>query len=129
MKMIFIIFLATIGIAKAAPPENADPKFAPWFEGLRSPATGNGCCSQADCRPVESRTNKAGRWEVFIDSKFEQDGLPPVQPHWMEAPPRVILKGQDNPIGRGVACWRRIYLDGYMDPKGEILCFVLPYLS
>ncbi len=42
--------------ANAAPPENADPALAPWFQSLRQPETGMSCCDIADCRPTEYRT-------------------------------------------------------------------------
>src|SRR5260370_2902826 len=42
--------------APAAPPPNADPSLAPWFQSLRQPETGMSCCAIADCRPTEYRT-------------------------------------------------------------------------
>lgn len=122
-----------VQFAYGEPPANADPALRPWFKSLQDPATGNGCCSQADCRGVESRHGTDGNWQVFIGAQFnlpkneDDTQLPPVVPHWMDVPPNHILLHHDNPVGRGVACWRRIWVDGYMNPEGEILCFIPPY--
>lgn len=86
----------------AAPPDNADPRFAPWFEGLRQPGTGISCCSIADCRPVDYRVGADG-YEVFIEGQ------------WHPIPADKILQGKDNPMGRAVVCWT---------PARGVLCFV-----
>ena len=88
--------------ASAAPPENADPALAPWFQSLRQPETGMSCCDIADCRPTEYRT-VGDAYEVWIDNR------------WMTVPPRRILQRADNPVGRAVVCWT---------PQRGIMCFV-----
>jgi hypothetical protein len=88
--------------APAAPPPDADPALAPWFNSLRQPWTNALCCSVADCRPVPSRLND-GHYEAFIDGE------------WRQVPDRLILNRNDNPTGRAVACWT---------PRIGILCFV-----
>ncbi len=88
--------------APAAPPENADPALAPWFQSLRQPETGISCCDVADCRPTEYRT-VGDAYEVWVDDR------------WMTVPPRRILQRADNPIGRAVVCWT---------PQRGIMCFV-----
>ena len=91
-------------MASAQPPDNADPSLAPWFQGLRQPGTGISCCSIADCRATEYRTNAEG-YEALIDGA------------WLPVPPDKVLHRVDNPIGRAVVC--------YMPGRG-ILCFVTP---
>ncbi|MEJ0019008.1 MAG: hypothetical protein WDN25_21100 [Acetobacteraceae bacterium] len=86
----------------AAPPPNADPMLAPWFKSLRQPWTNALCCSEADCRVVESRLAD-GHYEALIE------GL------WRPVPDHLILNRSDNPTGHAVACWT---------PQIGILCFV-----
>jgi hypothetical protein len=88
--------------APAAPPPNADPALAPWFQSLRQPETGMSCCDIADCRPTEYRT-VGDDYEVWVDNR------------WMTVPPRRILQRADNPVGRAVVCWT---------PQRGIMCFV-----
>ena len=86
----------------AAPPENADPALAPWFQSLRQPETGMSCCDIADCRPTEYRT-VGDQYEVWIEDQ------------WLPVPPRKILQRADNPVGRGIVCWTK---------QRGIMCFV-----
>jgi hypothetical protein len=89
---------------RAAPPENADPSLAPWFQTLLQPGTGVSCCSITDCRPVDSRVGPAG-YEVFLEEE------------WQAVPADKILNGKHNPLGRAVVC---------SSPAMGILCFVRP---
>lgn len=91
-------------VASAAPPPNADGTLAPWFQSLRQPGTGISCCSMADCRATEYRTNASG-YEAFIDDR------------WLTVPADRVLDHTDNPTGRAIVC--------YMPGRG-ILCFVRP---
>lgn len=109
MRSFLIVFasLASLSLllpdgAAAAPPENADPALAPWFNSLRQPGTGVSCCSLADCRPVDYRDGPAG-YEVWIND------------HWVPVPADKVLTGKDNPIGRAVVCYT---------PALGVLCFV-----
>jgi hypothetical protein len=97
-----IAVLAAPG-ARAAPPENADPALAPWFQSLQAP-NGSSCCSIADCRMTDYRTNKSG-YEALIEGR------------WMTVPRDRVLDRVSNPTGRAVVC----YLPGM-----GILCFVRP---
>src|SRR6185437_7141339 len=67
-----VIFLV-IGISRAlaAPPQGYDPNSptAQWYRSLRLPGATMGCCSMADCRPVEARTN-GDHWEAWYDDKW-----------------------------------------------------------
>lgn len=86
----------------AAPPPDADPTLAPWFNSLRQPWTNALCCSMADCRPVDSRLSD-GHYEALIEGE------------WRRVPDHLILNRSDNPTGRAIACWT---------PQVGILCFV-----
>jgi len=99
------VFLGFISeAARAAPPENSDPALAPWFQSLRQPGTGISCCSVADCRVTDYRTNAVG-YEALIDEK------------WLPVPPDRILQHISNPTGRAIVCYH---------PGTGILCFVRP---
>ena len=86
----------------AAPPPDADPALAPWFNSLRQPWTNALCCSIADCRPVDLRLND-GHYEALIEGE------------WRRVPDHLILNRNDNPTGRAIVCWT---------PQVGILCFV-----
>jgi hypothetical protein len=102
---IFVLLgLAAAGAAIAAPPQGADQSLAPWYESLKQPGTRVGCCSIADCRPVESRI-VGDHYEALIGQE------------WLRVPPNRVLDHQPNPAGRAVACWT---------PQYGILCFVRP---
>jgi hypothetical protein len=88
--------------AHAAPPDDADPSMAPWFNSLRQPWTNALCCSMADCRPAPSRL-VGGHYEAFIDGD------------WRAVPDDRVLARSDNPTGRAVVCWT---------PRAGVLCFV-----
>ena len=88
--------------ARPAPPDNADPALAPWFNSLRSPWTNALCCSIADCRPTDSRIN-GDHYEAFVGGQ------------WRSVPPDAVLRRTDNPTGRAVVCWT---------PSAGIMCFV-----
>ena len=92
-----------IGASDAAPPENADPNLAPWFESLKQPGSGVSCCSIADCRPVEYRLVADG-YEAYLDAK------------WVRVADEKVLHGMSNPMARGIVCRSPI--------SGTILCFV-----
>ena len=106
------LFLVAI-VAQARPPKNADPALAPWFHSLHT-AEGDGCCSTADCRPVEYRIAD-DHYEALIGHQYGDD----VEPHWEAVPQERILLRVDNPTGRAIACWMPIVAP-------HILCFVLP---
>lgn len=102
------LFLAALllacHVAAAAPPEDADPSLAPWFNSLRQPWTNALCCSIADCRPTRSRLH-AGHYEAFVDGA------------WRAVPDDRVLLRADNPTGHAVVCWTEY---------AGILCFVPP---
>jgi hypothetical protein len=75
---------------------------APWFQGLRQPGTGISCCSIADCRPTDFRT-QGDHYEAMIDGQ------------WHQVPTATILERMDNPTGRAVVCYT---------PTRGIMCFV-----
>ena len=90
--------------ALAAPPENVDPTFAPWFKSLSAP-DGTPCCAIADCRRSAFRLTDRG-YETLIDDT------------WVVVPWDRVLRRVDNPIGEAVVCCA---------PRTKIiLCFVRP---
>ena len=88
--------------AIAAPPEDADPSLAPWFNNLRAPWTNALCCSISDCRTTTARI-VGDHYEVFVGGE------------WRPVPPTAVLQRRDNPTGHPVVCWT---------PQGGISCFV-----
>lgn len=98
--------------AFAAPPEHSDPTMAPWFQGLKQPWTGMGCCNLSDCRFVDAKPTKQG-WQVYITKA----DFPVDEDRWVVVPEDRILRGKSNPWGRAVVC----YLPGL-----GVLCFVEP---
>jgi hypothetical protein len=94
--------LMTATPLRAAPPPDADPTMAPWFNSLRQPGSGISCCSIADCRPVDYRT-VGDHYEAFIDGE------------WRAVPPEKVITRADNPTGRAVVCWTKL---------SGIMCFV-----
>ncbi len=88
--------------AHAAPPPDADPTLAPWFNNLRLPGSAVPCCSMADCRTVPSRLID-GHYEAFVEGK------------WIVVPDDKVLTRSDNPTGHAVVCWT---------PFAGVLCFV-----
>jgi hypothetical protein len=88
--------------ALGAPPEHPDPALAPWYNNLRQPFTNALCCSLADCRPTEARTN-GDSYEAFVGGQ------------WRLVPPEKVLQRSDNPTGHAVVCWT---------PTAGVMCFV-----
>lgn len=97
--------------ASAAPSEGADPALAPWFQSLQVPATGESCCSVADCRQVQYRVRN-NHFQAYIGGSFPRWTRAPYA--WVEIPDSHVLHRRDNPTGEGVACWH----------DGQVLCFV-----
>jgi hypothetical protein len=97
--------------AAAAPPDNADARFTPWYKSLRQPGTGAECCGLADCRAVAFRRTVGG-YEILIDQQWRLSA-----PYWLSVPPEKILERGDNPTGGAVACFT---------PEAGVMCFILP---
>lgn len=95
----------------AQPPDNADPRLAPWFKSLKQPGTGAECCSMSDCRTAEVRRDSRG-YEVKIDRKWHVSSE-----FWLRIPAERILEAGDNPTGGAVLCYT---------PEAGIICFVPP---
>lgn len=104
-----LLLLGVMRFAYGAPPLSADPALAPWFQGLQQPS-GASCCSEADCRPVESRVTD-GHWEALLP-----DG------RWLTIPHEKIIHPKSNPIGRAVLCASPVQPD-------VIYCFTEPILA
>ena len=109
--------LAVIGVAHAQPPAGTDlnsPE-AKWYRGLAQPNTGYGCCSIADCRPVEFR-QRDGHFQAHITPARFGDAAPDL---WAEVPDEVVIRDRPNPTGEAVACWY----------ANQVRCFVLPSMT
>ncbi len=105
MRWVALAAVSLIGLAvpaSARPPPNADMSLAPWFQELRQPGTGISCCSIADCRPTDFRTN-GSHYEAMVEGQ------------WRSVPPETVLHSTDNPTGRAVVCYT---------PTRGILCFI-----
>lgn len=99
--LIVLVLLELMAAARSAPPENADPALAPWFQSLTG-RHGESCCSVADCRPADARLGESGG-EVLIEGQ------------WVPVPEDAVLH-RDNPTGQAILC-----RDGY-----RVRCFVPP---
>jgi hypothetical protein len=110
-SVVLAVVLSFAAGAAAAPPENADPRFTPWYRSLRQPGTGAECCGLADCRVVEFRRT-GDVYEVFVDERWRLS-----KPYWARVPPEKILERPDNPTGRAVVCFT---------PEAGVMCFILP---
>ena len=117
---IFCAVTLIVYSAEAAPPVGLppNPAFSEWFKGLRQPGTSLPCCSISDCRRVDFRIASDGRYEAMVEGQ------------WYRVPNRFVLRQQENPVGKAVACYTTAF--GYGTMKGgaydgdqiEILCFV-----
>ncbi len=68
-----------------------------WFNDLKQPDHRDfGCCSEADCRPVESKIKPDGSYQAKIEG-FWVD----VPNQKIERDPRVL---QRNPLRQPIAC-------------------------
>ena len=115
--LVAVVLLLAIGVTTtyAAPPENADPALAPWFQSLQIPGMSHiSCCSQSDCRPVDHRT-VGDYYEALLTP--EQFGRAVQQSRWIRVPFDRVLERVDNPTGKAILCWQ---------PGNGVLCFVRP---
>ena len=104
--IIAITSLLSAAGARAAPPVDAKPAWAPWFKSLQRPDVGGSCCSQtSDCRTTDFRMS-GGHYEARY-----RDG-------WLVVPESKVIHRNDNPTGRAVLC-----ADG-RGRKITIFCFV-----
>jgi hypothetical protein len=85
-----------------------------WYQGLKQPDTGTGCCSIADCRPYDSRI-VGDHYEILDHGR------------WLSVPNRAVLHGE-NKAGAAVACLRTQWNYGFGPPPADflpaILCFI-----
>jgi hypothetical protein len=113
--MLVVLVVITTPV-QAAPPENANPALAPWFQSLEVPGTNHSsCCSQSDCRPVDYRISGDYYEALLTPEQFSRAGV--LQPRWIPVPFDRILQRVDNPTGKAILCWL---------PGMGVLCFVRP---
>jgi hypothetical protein len=102
--------------ATAAPPagQPIDPEMHKWYESLKQPNTGIGCCSVADCRPYDSRV-VGNHYEILDHGK------------WRPVPDNVVLH-RENKAGTAVACLETQWNYSFRPPPAHyapaILCFI-----
>jgi hypothetical protein len=93
--------------ASAAPPvgQPIDPEMHKWYESLRQPGTGAGCCSIADCRPYDSRVAD-DHYEILDHTR------------WLPIPNNVVLH-RENKAGTAIACTRTQWNYGFGPPPAS----------
>jgi hypothetical protein len=122
---------AWVFAALAAPPAGADPRLAPWFEKLETPA-GQSCCGVADCREetrvISPKNSPDHHWWVYIGrEKFGADA-----PNRFVSVPESVTKIDTSELLRPpgpVVCWapRDPFRYGASSgPDGAIMCFRPP---
>jgi len=111
---IAIIASAMVAGAAAAPPPDADPALHDWFESLKQPDTGYGCCANSDCRILADKDwrQTADGYEIAIAGE------------WHAVPAGKVLQHQSNPTGHAVACYRGYYSRRRNASFIHIFCFV-----
>ena len=100
-RLLAIVILLASGWASQAfwkaEYENSPSNVREWFQNLRQPPNRDfGCCSEADCRPVESRIVAKG-----YQAKLEDGEWYDVPEYVTETDPKVL---RTNPTGSPVAC-------------------------
>ena len=94
---VFILVLWTLlHPARGAPPEGVDPtsEEAQYFQSLKQPDTGVGCCSQADCHYWNGEWKLEGyHYWVLVDSG------------WQQVPDNKIIEPNTSPRGFAVLCF------------------------
>jgi hypothetical protein len=109
----WLLAMASVAAAGAHPPAHYDPALHQWFENLRQPGSGIGCCAESDCKimaPGDWRQTGGG-YQIRVRDV------------WYDVPPERILEHEPNPTGSVVACYRT--LDGVQDGSRVIIfCFV-----
>ena len=91
-----------------------DPDMSKWYQSLKQPGTGTGCCSVADCRPYNSRI--VGSHYEILDHQ-----------RWLVVPDNVVLH-RENKAGAAIACLQTQWNYGFGPPPAgfspDILCFI-----
>jgi hypothetical protein len=110
------VVLGVAVMANAAPPtgQPIDPDMSKWYQSLKQPGTGTGCCSVADCRPYNSRI--VGSHYEILDHQ-----------RWLVVPDNVVLH-RENKAGAAIACLQTQWNYGFGPPPAgfspDILCFI-----
>ena len=119
LQDIFLAAAMVLGVsimANAARPvgQPVDPAMSNWYQSLKQPGTGAGCCSVADCRPYDSRL-VADHYEILLNHR------------WLAVPNSVVLH-RENRAGTAVACLQTQWNYGFGPPPADfspdILCFI-----
>lgn len=118
-----IPFLFISSFAWAEPPKGINPNssISQWYRSLRSPDN-YGCCSDADCRPVEFKFQDNEYSFLYYNKWYK---IP------KEKENMVILHNKNNPTGEAVACivpTNYGVIFGIVIDDIQLLCFVVPPL-
>jgi hypothetical protein len=108
-KLIPAVLLLSLAVAFPAfadPPVGpVDPETAEWYQGLKQPGSGVGCCSMSDCRKPQYRII-GDDYEIYVDDRTYGVDAPNA---WVAVPRSRILDRTVNKVGALVACWRKAY--------------------
>lgn len=74
-----------------------------WYQHLKQPGTGYGCCDNRDCRPTRAYREDDGTWRAVVDGR------------WVDVPAGLVLT-EKAPDGRSHICANLT--------TGRIYCFV-----
>jgi hypothetical protein len=109
--------LLQLGVAANAMPPPGQPvdlEMHSWYESLKQPDTGAGCCSIADCRPYDSRV-VGDHYEILDHGR------------WLSVPNAAVVH-RENKAGTAVACLQTRWNYGFGPPPANfsprILCFI-----
>ncbi len=115
--VLFILgMVAVIAAAYSAPPPNANPELAPFFQSLQQPGTGASCCNLADCRSLYASHVRVGPhgWQALIEPETFPGAT---ETKWVDVPNEKIVRGKSHPEGLASMCWT---------PSLGVLCFTEP---
>jgi hypothetical protein len=112
LALLLLLGLCAAVTATAAPPEGDEIRlykpYEQWFKSLWNPAFAGACCDLSDCRYVNYTANDGG-YVIEINGQS------------IPVPGYAVINKQDNPTGRGVACYKATDDSNY---PYEIMCFV-----
>jgi hypothetical protein len=100
-----------VGAAPPPPGSKAGEKLIPYADairGLAQPGSGRACCDLSDCRVVDIRIGRNGRYEALISAYDPEtgEGFPAGPNRFLEVPPEVVLPpDKRNGLPVAVACW------------------------
>jgi len=128
--------MASVGLALSVLLSNAGAgDRRQWFESLKVPGTGTGCCSIADCHRTKARLDARGHWWAELRADWWAAAK------WVAVPPGRVLTDPRSIDGEAYVCQSagspggttlgpingQTYIADPIDPV--IRCFVPPDLG